>query len=135
MQRSARHVLVDVWMSGRNAASRRVNRVMQPLGPHLSAVGGDCSLEQRAAAPRTHEHPHQVCDGDDGKGGDFEGSHGRFLIVVIAGRIGSLARRIAARCEVSHTRARNAVMRGLRDAWASLVADKVRGRGYGYWRR
>jgi hypothetical protein len=121
MQRSARRVMLDVW----SATARRVGRIPQPVGPHLSV---------RPPA-RANEHPHQVCDGDQRNEGDFGDGHGRFLIVVIGGRIGSLARRIAAKCEVAHTAARNAAMRELRAAWAQLIADEVCGRSIGYWLR
>jgi len=112
-------------MNERRTAPRGVDRVPQPVGPHLST---------RPPA-RADEHPHQVRDGDDGESGELEGIHGPVLIVIIRGRIGSIARQIAAKCEVAHTAARNAAMRHLRAFWESLITDEVCGRSIGWWLR
>jgi len=99
----------------------------RPVGPHLSA----------RSSPRANEHPHQVCDGEEGKTGDFGCAHSRLLMVVRYGRGARVIDRRAGQCEVGHTALRlfAAANRCLRAFWASLVADEVCNRSIGYWLR
>ncbi len=117
MKRSTRRVM---------AAARGVSRVVQPGGAHLRPPA------------RADEHPHQVCDGDQGNGGEFEGRHGRLLVVVV--RYGRGARIVAqrpAKCEIGHTSLKlfAAANRHLRAFWERLVAEEAQHRSIGYFLR
>lgn len=76
-----------------------------------TTVGIDCALQHLAplrgtlSPARMHEEPEHDRNGNDRDYRGFGDIHDRLLILVIDGRSGTIARRIAAACDLAHTRA------------------------------